>query len=239
MKTIESQEVSLVIGIDGCKQGFMIARLRDLNLTFSIEGELTSILHEKELILIDVPLGCPNSLDEIRPEPMIRPYLKKRASSVFNVPALQCFASNQYDEVNRINKLILNKGLSRQSFGIMPIIRKVNDFIIDHPLLNIHESHPELIFTWMKGDICTYSKHTDEGIQERVEILIGKLPLAKNSLTEALLSYSKSYHQDIVDSCALVVCAYLINEKGYRIIPEHPQRNSQGIEMKIMLFNNS
>ena len=75
--------------------------------------------------------------------------------------------------------------------------------------------------------------------QERAEILIDKLPLAKNSLTKALLTYAKSYHQDIVDSCALVVCAYLINEKGYRVIPEHPQRNSQGIEMKIMLFNNS
>lgn len=228
-----------MIGIDGCKQGFMIARLKESNLTFSIESDLTSLLNENDLILIDVPLGCPNSLDEIRPEPMIRPYLKKRASSVFNVPALQCFTSNQYDEVNKINKLILNKGLSRQSFGIMPIIRKVNDFILNYPQLNIHESHPELVFTWLKGDICTYSKHTDEGIQERVEILTSNLPLTRNSLTKALLTYSKSYHQDIVDSCALLVCAHLMDERGCITIPEYPQRNSQGIEMKIMLFNNS
>ncbi len=228
-----------MIGIDGCKQGFMIARLKDFNLTFSIESDLTSILSDKDLILIDVPLGCPNSVDEIRPEPMIRPYLKKRASSVFNVPALQCFISNQYNEVNMINKQILNKGLSKQSFGIMPIIRKVNDFILNYPHLNIHESHPELVFTWLKGDICTYSKHSEEGIQERVEILISSLPFVKDSLNKALLTYSKTYHQDIVDSCALLVCAYLINQRGSIMIPQHPQRNSQGIEMKIMLFNNS
>lgn len=228
-----------MIGIDGCKKGFMIARLNDSILSFSIENDLNSIIYEKDLILIDVPLGCPNSVEELRPEPMMRHYLKKRASCVFNVPALQCFSSNQYDEVNKINKAFLNKGLSTQSFGIMPIIKKVNDFVIDYPDLNLHESHPELVFTWMKGGILDYSKHKPEGIQERVEILISMYPSIKNYLNEALIIFSKSYHQDIVDSCALAICAYLIKRKGFITIPQHFQRNSQGIEMKIMLFDNS
>jgi predicted RNase H-like nuclease len=228
-----------MIGIDGCKKGFMIARLEDSMLTFSIESDLTSLINEKDLILIDVPLGCPSSLSQHRPEPLMRPYLKKRASSVFNVPALQCFDYTQYDEVNKKNREILNKGLSRQSFGIMPIIKKVNDFILEHPYLNLHESHPELVFTWMKRSICNYSKHTPEGIQERVDTLVSMLPSIKDELIKALLTYSKSYHQDIVDSCALVICAYLIQKRGLITIPHDVQKNSQGIEMKILLFNDS
>jgi len=226
-----------MMGIDGCKKGFMIALLKDLKLSFSHVVELSSIVDYEGLILVDVPLGCVNSIDQCRPEPCLRKHMKKKASSVFNAPALQCFEVSSYEDVNRVNREVLGKGISKQTFHIMPMIKTVNDFVLKYPHLNIHESFPEFVFMIMKGDVCVYSKHTKAGIDERVSILKSKLPEVGPQLDHALSAFPSAFHQDIVDASSLAICAYLIDKNGRRTIPHAFETNAQGIEMKVVFHN--
>lgn len=226
-----------MMGIDGCKKGYMIAKVHHQRISFSFEANLESIKDYKELILIDVPCGCPSQLSDIRPEPFVRKIVKKRSSSVFNVPALQTLSAKDYQEANKINKEILGKGLSKQSFHIIPIIKEVNEFILSNPLLNIHESFPELIFTQLLGRPCTYSKHKEEGKQERIQCLKETFSWISQDLDDALNIMPHYLHLDIIDAAALACCAVLISEGQSKTIPADFQKNSQGIDMKVTFFN--
>jgi predicted RNase H-like nuclease len=226
-----------MIGIDGCKKGYMIAQISNQKISFRFEENLESIKDYQGLILIDVPCGCPSNKEEIRPEPLIRQLVKGRASSVFNVPALQTLNTKDYQEANKINREILGKGLSKQSFHIIPIIKDINNFILSNPYLNIHESFPELIFTKFLGHPCKYSKHKEEGKQERINCLKEIFPWISQDLEDTFNSLPKSTHLDVIDAAALACCATLIDQVKYSTIPRDFQKNSQGIDMKVMIFN--
>ncbi len=226
-----------MMGIDGCKQGYMLAIIQNQRLIIKVEKSLESIHDYNDLILIDVPIGCPSSTDEQRPEPLIRKLVKGRASSVFNVPALQTLNAQSYEEANHINRDILKKGLSKQSFHIIPIIKEVNEFVLKHPHLNIHESFPELIFERLQGKPCTYSKHNPLGKQERIDCLVHHFTWLKEDLEHTLNSFPQYYHLDIIDATSLACAALLIHHQGATYIPKDFYQNRQGLDMKIMIFN--
>jgi predicted RNase H-like nuclease len=226
-----------MIGVDGCKEGFMIVEIQDHRLRVKVEKSLESIKDYQGLILVDVPIGCPSSIEDSRPEPLLRKLVKERASSVFSVPALQTLSAQSYEEANKINRMILNKGLSKQSYHIIPIIKEVNEFMLKNPHLNIHESFPELIFTKLRGSPCAYSKHMKEGKQERIDCLIQNFKWLKEDLEKAMINFPQYYHLDIIDATSLACCAYLIFHQGAINIPKEFCQNSQGLDMKVTIFN--
>jgi predicted RNase H-like nuclease len=226
-----------MMGIDGCKQGYMVAVIQDRRLIIKVEKSLENINKYTDLILIDVPIGCPSSIEDQRPEPFIRKLVMGRSSSVFNVPALQTLSAQSYEEANKINRMILNKGLSKQSYHIIPIVKEVNEFILNNPHLNIHESFPELIFTKLKGKPCAYSKHMKEGKQERIDCLIQNFKWLKEDLEKAMMNFPQYYHLDIIDATSLACAAYLIHQVGATQLPKEFCQNSQGLDMKVMIFN--
>lgn len=223
-----------MIGVDGCKQGYMIAVIKNKSLSVSYACDLSTLKDSKELILIDIPIGCPCTSQDIRPEPFIRKMVTPRKASVFNVLALDALHATTYAEAKTLNRLILNKGLSRQSFSLAPYIREVNTFVLTYPNVNIHESFPELIFTQLNQRGCQYSKHTQQGHDERIELLIKNFPWIKNDLLYILGTFTPRLHTDVIDAVVLACAAFHIQHYGYQTIPEHPQHNCQGIEMKMM-----
>lgn len=225
-----------MIGVDGCQGQVMIAKIADNNVEIGLSPHLECLKNETGLILMDVPLGCPSSMHEVRPEPHLRQLMKGKASSVFNVPSLQTLEVSSYEEANQLHRLIMSKGLSRQSYHLLPLIKMANTFVLEYPHLNVHESFPELVFQRLNHQALRASKHTLEGRSERYEILIYHAPYLQSGIVSAFQQFPTHHHADILDACALAYAGLLIQKYGAETIPTHPMKNSQGIEMKVLIF---
>ncbi len=71
-----------------------------------------------------------------------------RASCIFNPPCRQALVEDDYYRASEVNKEILDKGLSKQSFNICEGIKEADKLLQNRPELKnkLRESHPEICF---------------------------------------------------------------------------------------------
>ena len=230
------------IGIDGCPGGWVAAILRDsLELIFSETlEEIREKIGGSTLTLIDMPMGLKSQGEgERRCDVEARKFLKRRKMSIFPVPCRQAVYSNTYAEANEVNRKILGKGLSKQSFNLFPKIREVDQFLCrDRDILKgIREGHPEISFARLGGGEMGHNKRSQEGFQERIAVIEELLPGSTSSVESFLGEYKRSViaRDDILDAIILSLAAKVSQERGHLIVPEKPTKDSQGIPMKIFI----
>ncbi len=115
-------------GIDGCRGGWVAAVLGDrLELIFSETlEEMRELVTSSTLTLIDMPMGLKSEGEGERVYDVeARKFLKRRKMSIFPVPCRQAVYSESYSNANEINRKILGKGLSKQSYNLFSKIREV------------------------------------------------------------------------------------------------------------------
>ena len=78
---------------------------------------------------------------------------KPRGPCVFPAPIRDIFGAKSYEVANQLSILIQGKGISRQTFAILPRIKEVDDLLAKHPDLQrkLFEVHPELCFAAWSG----------------------------------------------------------------------------------------
>jgi|GEM_PF-2790338 len=115
------------LGIDGCPSGWLTVTITgDDSVTLSIYDTIRSIWtdnRDAELLLIDIPIGLPDSGNGTRAcdaeaRNVLKPY---RASSVYPVPCRKALYAENYKQASAVNKKLTKKGLSKQSWMISPI----------------------------------------------------------------------------------------------------------------------
>lgn len=72
---------------------------------------------------------------DVRPDGEARHYLSGRGSCLFNTPCRQAVYVDDYREASDINRMILGKGLSKQSFSISNRIREIDLLLERQPIL--------------------------------------------------------------------------------------------------------
>lgn len=229
------------VGIDGCKNGWVAVRITGTNFEVSIFHHIEEICKEFDdvnTLIIDMPIGLPETMGEIRPEGMARNILKGKASSIFNVPCRQAVHARTYEEANEINKEVLGKGLSRQSFNISPKMKEIDEYLAAHPQFKnqLLEGHPELCFAMLNSGVPLFeNKKTYEGVRKRIELLSRYY-----EKTEELIAYVSGHDQlktmmdDVMDAFCLAVTGMLSLEKGLKRIPESPMEDKWGILMQMV-----
>ena len=97
-------------------------------------------------------------------------------------------------------------------------LSEVNEFLVANPHWQnrLAESHSEVAFQILNDGKCLqYSKHTEEGIQERIAILrsydFDTAPL--------FIGFKPTQYADILDAFSLALSAKLGYENGFRTIP--------------------
>ena len=99
----------------------------------------------------------------------------------------------------------------------------------------MQESHPEVCFARLNGEVLLTSKHDAEGVRERAAILADYLP----EITEVWIAETarkmKCNEDDITDSVCLAIVANLLMQGKTESIPPEPMMDDTGLLMQMVI----
>ncbi|MEO0796179.1 MAG: DUF429 domain-containing protein [Verrucomicrobiota bacterium] len=233
-----------VIGIDGCKAGWLAVAIGDngdgsVGLFGTVYEAL--IAHESaDLFLIDMPIGLPDTMHPVREcDTIARKLLGKGMTSrVFDPPPRRTLTAPNHEEACRISKLILGKKISLQSYNIAPKIHELDIVLRNNRnyVDRTREAHPELAFACMNNrKALRVSKKQKAGIQGRLQVLQRHYEHSRDLFAYAKTStYRKDAAlDDIVDAMALAVMAK--SAKELKAIPAAPVYDAVGLPMEMTI----
>lgn len=167
-----SEETPRVIGVDGCKNGW-IGIASDLRAYFGAtidqlvsEGDADG---ELSVIAIDIPIGLPVSGSR-QADVLARRVVGKRSSSVFPTPIREALFAESHAKASAISLRVAGKGLSQQAFALGKKILEVDGWVLSSGR-SVIEVHPEVSFATMAKHSLEYPKSSWPGIEERRQML--------------------------------------------------------------------
>ena len=238
----------IYLGIDGCKNGWIAAILDYGHLYIKRYGNISEIIADHpapSTYLIDMAIGLPEDEKEsgYRPDQAAREVLGSRGSSVFSVPCRQavCQLGQNREETEALQKeknlQVLDKSLSKQSLAIIPKIRELDQFLAAHEEYKnvLCESHPELCFARLNGEVLQSRKSDFIGITQREQILSEFVKDEKMHNTYQLAKELECKQDDILDAVCLAVTAALKAHGLAETIPAEPKADSRGLLMQMVV----
>ena len=240
---LEVARPTLGVGVDGAAGGWVYVAIGATECRFGCVkhiAELYATLPTKAdvCVFIDMPIGLSDDTGNPRScESIARRLLGPRRASVFPVPARRTLAARDYVDACALNQAALNKSLSRQSYGILPKIRELDEVLTSdsHARAMTFEAHPELCFWALAGGTpLADAKKTKLGQQARLDLLQSKWSLATATF-ELIRSWAKGRRiasDDIVDAMVNALAAAQASP-SIRRIPVAPSTDSRGLVMQI------
>lgn len=232
----------LSVGIDGCKGKWLAVALTATDFELKLFDDIETCcnyFNNADSIIIDIPIGLPEAFTELRPDAILRNQLKGKASSVFNTPCRQAVYEETYEKSNETNVEVLEKGLSKQSFAIIPKIKEIDEFLQGNPdwKNRLIESHPEYCFAKLNNNLpIIENKQTTQGANIRLQVLSDYY----TESYEVIESFKKTYPNlsskvdDVIDALVLAVIGAIGLKNGFVTLPENPQMDQKGIAMQIV-----
>ena len=220
----------MFLGIDACKGGWVVARVKDSGSFDNIRFEksfdaILSLVQKLDITLglIDIPIGLKSTgMEERKCDREARSFLGNiRGSSVFRVPIRSAIYSETREISSQINFQQTGKKISLQSWAIAPKIKEVDSLFRKSPDLQtyLRESHPEVCFCGLNsGQPMVFSKKDRRGLVERLKILKQCDYDSELVYTDASYHYPRTLiaKDDILDAMALAFSAYKVfNDRPY------------------------
>ena len=225
--------MSSVIGIDGCKAGWIIAKtLENESISFQIIKNLNDLKRiNVSHIGIDIPLQLSHTGKRFA-EIEARSLLKNRACTIFTPPTLNALRAKNYMDACEVNFKECGKRISKQSWNLFPKIKEAQEFLENKSInkLRIFEVHPELSFMAMNNmSLVQASKKTDIGREIRIKLIQKFFP--KFSFESVRNEYKKNQalDDDILDSVSVLWSTQRIVDNIAQFVPKDPEK----INMKI------
>jgi predicted RNase H-like nuclease len=229
------------VGIDGCKGGWIAVSTTNKGFEIGIYksiGDFFSKYDGCDSMIIDMPIGLPESAEDIRPDSAARLLLPGKTSSIFNTPCRQAVSAKTYSEANEINKQVMGKGLSAQSYAICGKIKEIDEFLNNNFQYKnrLLESHPELCFAMLNsGEPLHENKKTYEGTRKRIELLSRYYDKTEGVIAHASSNQKlRNLMDDVVDALCLAVTGMIGLENGLKSIPEEPMMDAKGLLMQMV-----
>lgn len=236
----------MVIGVDGCKSGWIAAVLHNssikLELFPNIEALWQRYASSCAQLLIDMPIGLSENGPEGRTcDRLARRMLSpRRHSSIFTPPCRNALYVPA-DQASAVNFKHTGKKLSRQTINIMPKMREVDTWMRQLPekeQRRIRESHPEVIFTAMNNGVPLFhNKKTKAGQLERISLLEKFYPKISEVLKQNLIEIPRktALPDDRIDALVLSIAAAIAfnTPEKCRTLPNPSPKDSEGLAMEI------
>jgi predicted RNase H-like nuclease len=196
-----------------------------------------SMLPAATVVGIDMPIGIPET-GARDCDTEARRLLGPRGSSVFPAPLRAVLTLRDYGEANLLQKA-LGRGLSRQTFGILPKIREVDTWIRRNTGLGptLHEVHPELSFAIWNGDRpMAESKKSAGGRLQRCRLIDAGFPGLRADLLQRLRTMRDPRvfaEDDLCDAIAALWSARRIARGAHLTVPVKLRHDAFGLPMQI------
>ena len=248
-----------IAGVDGCKGGWIAVyaslesgEIRDLECR--VEKEFAKVMAcpaPLKVVAVDMPIGLRDDDERRECDIEARSVLKDRRSSIFPAPAegvIELFrklGQEKWKEPSAYNCAKKIKGLSKQSFNLVPKISEVARYLEGHPRegRRIHEAHPEVCFAAMRsGKACSFDpmqhpKTTFGGLAERRALLRASFGARFEEL-EARTATSEIVGRvapdDFYDAAACLWTAWRVYETEARALPGCRPVGSASLPMRIV-----
>lgn len=182
----------MVAGVDGCPGGWLVALEEPpffvLCPTWGEVAERTALCQR---VAVDMPIGLPAAGQSRECDRQARLLLGPRRASVFSAPARQYLQAQEFCQV---------RGMSLQSFHLLPKIRQLDEWITPERQMRVWEAHPELTFARLAGEPLRESKHTESGRMRRRQLVAMQTP-------QQPWKRSQVRPDDVLDAAALLHCA--------------------------------
>ena len=224
-----------VLGVDGCKAGWVGALLRDSAYDVLVAPDVASLVTiARELapglstVGIDIPIGLPD--DHTRATDVLarRRLPTGRKSSVFPTPSRAAVEQTTHPDASSANRDALGMGLSIQAYHLLPKILDVDAFVRGDPPVWVLEVHPEVSFAEIDPACVIPSKITVEGAAAR------RAALRNVGLEPPAYVRGRGYApDDLLDACAVAwTAARYVAGTAYSL-PDPPEVFSDGIPAAI------
>ncbi len=229
-----------VAGVDGCRSGWVVARLSARSPTSLqleqvwVVADFASLLRQVtdiELIGVDMPIGLPAAAErggrlcEREARARLSP---RRSSCVFSAPVRAALSAPDYPTALAIHRGSSSEaiGLSKQVYFLFDKLRQVDAALTPTIQKRIREVHPELSFAAMNGGVALAPKKSPAGRAARVHLL------ERHGLTPPPIP-AGAQHDDLLDALAAGwSAARLAHGVGERL-PHRPARDARGLLMEI------
>ena len=187
-----------------------------------------------EVVAVDAPIGLVERGARAC-DLAARAVLGPRRSSVFPAPLRPLLAAASYAEASRLRRAIEGKGLSRQTWAIVPKIVELDLLLRGNAAARaaLREVHPEVSFLKLNRDRpLQASKRKPEGRAERLALLrawcgdaIDRALAERRALACAA--------DDVLDAFAALWSAERIARGAAISLPPEPPRDACGLPMAI------
>jgi predicted RNase H-like nuclease len=234
--------VALFCGVDGCKAGWFAATLEQDSRGYRwVRGEVArgfrdvlELSRDCAAIAVDIPIGLSDCEHRIC-DMLARRRLGARSSSVFPAPVRAVLAARSYEDANQTSRQHSGKGLSKQSWAIVPKIADVDDAMSPAFQRRVIEVHPELCFWALNGSApLANRKRSPEGASEREELLSACLggDIVQVALSRAGRGVAAD---DVLDSLAAAFTAGRSAAGQFERLPPDPPLDARGLRMEMII----
>jgi len=231
----------IVVGVDGCKGGWIAALLdlaeHDMEFrTFGAFPDLLAAFPKPTIIGVDVPIGLATGVPRACDISARKLLGFPKSAAVFPSPDRRILNCLPYDEANARSKSLTGKGISRQTFGIMPKIAEVDAAMTPDLQRRVIEVHPEVGFRALNnGQAMTWSKKKIAGFAARRVLLLGEFPWLTLPPTgpEVKAMAGGVPADDVLDAIVAAWSAARFARGTSVSLPARPELDSRGLGMAI------
>lgn len=210
-----------VVGVDGCKHGWVAVRLVDGAVEWAgVYPDFATLLASENatVVGVDIPINLPatgaRGIDRL-----VRELLRPRQSTLFLMPPRPVMAASTHAEAVALCRELGLPGISAQGYALREKIFEVERVL--QPGRVVVEVHPELSFTVMNGAPLLAKKSSWTGFVER-KALLERHGLM---LPGALPGLERAAVDDVVDAVAAAWTAHRVALEQARVVrdPEQPE----------------
>ena len=230
-------------GVDACKGGWIVARSRSWPCRevpcLAVCPDFRAVLAltaDCQRVAVDIPIGIPSGEQKRRCDQEAKDFLRKNdhnPAAVFFVPPRECLPAENAKEFQRLHKLARDVGGGYPVWGIVKKLKQADEAMTLEHQEKIIEFHPELAWLRLAGQNLS-SKHENEGIAERKNVLRPKVPGLEQLLCWKDFLGRAAALDDLLDALVgLAVAEASLRGSPYRLPAGAPETDKNGLRMEI------
>jgi predicted RNase H-like nuclease len=197
-----------VIGLDGFSKGWVAVEIDGNKRTISFHANVAEALSGAfDRAGIDIPIGMTGD-GERDCDQLARTKLRPHSSRVFT--GARRWLWQEFSDPDKANREAQRRGqkrVSRQLWHLGAKIMEVDVFLRAHPLIDVREVHPELVFLRLNADKPLPPKKSEAGDTLRRRLLKRYGFRDIDRWLEETRIGTGAKRDDVLDACAVAIAA--------------------------------